>query len=626
MATNRVLQLLRSNQIYANFTAAKTAIEGLTGHKDGEILLARYISSAAGAQTTTYETAIGVYAGSVGSDPETTTVNHWTVFKSSTELDAQIAALQSELDATQAGAGLGTDGSYTAPTSSQDGYDVIGTATSLNDAINKIAKAIEDMDHNNNYTAATTGNDPVAAHATDASKVISGVNQENGVLDTVTTDAVDLLLTGYTNNGSNSGNIAATDTLEDALNKLENATTTGIQVSAMTGNQITRITGDSTAANNGLYSHVELVAITGQDLTALGTNVKEAYKLQSNGADITGSAPIKIYKDSSLKEVYLGADTDTIDASTGTITKNTVTDPQSMNFAYQLADGTYELVKIDVSKFLTESEFGDGLSVSGGVVSVAPGNGIELTGTTPNKLVAVKAYDGITVDANGVSVTTGNGIELTGTSPNKAVAVKIDSTSEQDSQETPADFLTVGADGVKVQGIKDEITRKINALDGEALASTAPTAVSYSGTNNDEFQVLTRVNELNGIVQTVDATANSNGSKSVTLKKVAATGAASDVSYDNSTAQMADSPATVQAAIDKLDSRIDALGTDALESVTSANAGIAVGTKSNHSQELTLTLDDSTTGTGSELTGTNNALTITNDGLFLSNIWDCGTY
>lgn len=102
----------------------------------------------------------------------------------------------------------------------------------------------------------------------------------------------------------------------------------------------------------------------------LDANVKEQYKLVYDGSTTAIGQVIKVYKDSSLVEVYLGADTDTINTSTGEITKNTVADPQSMNFKYQLANGTYQLVKIDVSKFLTESEFGAGLKVQNGVVSL----------------------------------------------------------------------------------------------------------------------------------------------------------------------------------------------------------------------------------------------------------------
>lgn len=130
----------------------------------------------------------------------------------------------------------------------------------------------------------------------------------------------------------------------------------------------------------------------------LDANVKEQYKLVYNGSTTAIGDVIKVYKDSSLIEVYLGTADDTIVSSTGVITKyawQLIEDPtekitnsayselapvvqalyeaidsQSLNFKYQLADGTYSLVKIDVTKFLTESEFGAGLKVQGGVVSL----------------------------------------------------------------------------------------------------------------------------------------------------------------------------------------------------------------------------------------------------------------
>ena len=40
----------------------------------------------------------------------------------------------------------------------------------------------------------------------------------------------------------------------------------------------------------------------------------------------------------------------------------------------------------------------------------------------------------------------------------------VDPQSEKDSQDTPVDFLTVGADGFKISGIKGEIDRKLNAI------------------------------------------------------------------------------------------------------------------------------------------------------------------
>ena len=175
-------------------------------------------------------------------------------------------------------------------------------------------------------------------------------------------------------------------------------------------------------------SKYKMVALTPQEIAALShENVKEAYKVVSYQGDETAQTvytqvgdTVKIYKDSSLIESYLGSDADTVDASTGVITKyayELISNPttkvtkeaydafstedkalyqpinsQSLNFVYQLANGTYLLVKVDVSKFLAESEFKNGLEVSSsGEVSIkvddnsdeyisVSENGLKLTG------------------------------------------------------------------------------------------------------------------------------------------------------------------------------------------------------------------------------------------------------
>ena len=111
----------------------------------------------------------------------------------------------------------------------------------------------------------------------------------------------------------------------------------------------------------------------------LDANVAKRYKLTQsiNGVSSQAGTVIDIPKDRSLKEVYLGSSEDTVDAASGDVIKKQATDPQSMNFVYHLADGTYSLTKIDVSKFLSESEFKDGLNVNGGKVSVKIAEGSE---------------------------------------------------------------------------------------------------------------------------------------------------------------------------------------------------------------------------------------------------------
>lgn len=254
-----------------------------------------------------------------------------------------------------------------------------------------------------------------------------------------------------------------------------------------------------------------------ENVQDLPTTVLKRYRLQetigTQSPTLVG-ANIDIPKDSSLKEVYLGASTDTINTETGVITKNTVTDPQSMNFAYQLADGTYSLVKIDVSKFLTESEFGDGLEVSNaGVVSVNAGNGLGFDSSDPKK-----------------------------------VQVVVDSTSEA--------FLTVSAGGVKLAGVQDAIDAAVEALD---VTDTAVAGQYVSAVNEADGKVsMARANVSDAVLTgyakgtkpastAIDATDDVKGAiaklehqiddaKAAATTKVAKDAAASHLTLTNSTA------------------------------------------------------------------------------------------
>jgi len=165
---------------------------------------------------------------------------------------------------------------------------------------------------------------------------------------------------------------------------------------------------------NGLQTTLGLVAITGNDLTALGSNVREAYKITGvNGAQI--GSTIKIYKDSSLQDVSIvttkpaegtQGEPDYVPAATG----------QFFKFEYITAAGETDVVYLDASDFLTEAEAGDGIAIV-----------------------------------------------------NHKYTVNVDASSEVDSDGDA--FLTVVSNGgVAVQGIKDEIAAEITAL-GTVTAS-----------------------------------------------------------------------------------------------------------------------------------------------------------
>jgi hypothetical protein len=615
MAAARVLQLLRSTTIYDTFELAASALRGLQGRKDGEIVLARYTPVTVNGVTV--DTAIGVYhvAGN------TTTC---TVFQSSTEIAKRLDDIQSELDDTQTGAGLGTDGSYTVPEENEAGFEVLGgqnAPDNLYDAIMKLADEIAGMDYSYNTNASDT---TASAAVNDRSKVIASISEVNGDITVGSTAAKDLLLTNYTNDGTtNTGSIVPADTVEKAFNKLENkvgankitnadgsitvteptgsATTTDINVNIKTGEKVLHKDG-----NEGLWTDIKIQKViptgtAGTDEildTNLGANVREAYRLMSNngsGTYVQLGKDINVYKDSSLISVQLGTMGDTLtneDANQKSDVSTIVpgTGDDALVFVYYLGDeNKYQRASINVESFLTDSEYGIGLAV-------------ESDGAATNS---------------------------------KRVYVKKDTNSEQvitaysESGNTTADVLTIGNDGVKVANIQ----AAIDAAVGRAQ-TTINTTVNKSGeTVADPHISIAETTADNGSKSyTFSETDIDSQARAIAAEKVLSDSINGTGSYNETTgvATPYASPANATYAntnnVKGDIAALDAAAADGLNLVTSANKAIVVGAKENKQQELTLTLDTTTQGTGMELTSVDNALTITNAGLFLSNTWDCGTY
>ena len=159
-------------------------------------------------------------------------------------------------------------------------------------------------------------------------------------------------------------------------------------------------------------------------------NVKEQYFLQETVGETSKNVgeAINIYKDSSLKSVAL--------------------DGQELVFTYILANGEESVVRLDVSTFLAESEFGDGLVVN-----------------------------------------------------NHIVNVKVDASSEG--------FLTVGENGVKLSGVKAAIDAAVADLDVTDSASEGMYVSAVSETDGKVAISRANVSDavLNGYAKGTDATA-----------------------------------------------------------------------------------------------------------------------
>lgn len=289
-----------------------------------------------------------------------------------------------------------------------------------------------------------------------ANKVITTLSQEDGK---VSATAIDLVSGAVTRDAA--GGISGT-TVETALVELQ----------------------EKIEASNAAQKSYKIV-----EAHETGENVLEAWKIQvavgdGGYTDVNDSAVIKIYKDAQIKEIYLGTSGDTVDASTGVITKNadaTETDKQSLNYVYFSSDGKYKLVPIDVSKFLKEAEFKNGLTVA----------------------------------------------------ENGEVSVNIDDASEK--------FLTVSADGVKLSGVQNAINTKIDSLAGDITSATvagistrvatskgqvsavdvtvADNAVTAGGTDNnrtltaDNNDAVIKGNALAAIVQHIKDVVSDNTAK-----------------------------------------------------------------------------------------------------------------
>lgn len=175
-----------------------------------------------------------------------------------------------------------------------------------------------------------------------------------------------------------------------------------------------------------------------KETTGLETNVKEQYKLQQTVGEKTDfvGETIKIYKDSSLESVAL--------------------DGQTLNFTYNLADGSTSTVGVDVSTFLAESEFKDGLQLTDHVISVKLGQGLVFGGETGE---------------------------------NKSINVKIDSTSSDAEK-----FLSVGTNGVKISGVQNAINNAVAALDVTDDNAVAGQYVAAIQETNGIVSVKTRAN------------------------------------------------------------------------------------------------------------------------------------
>lgn len=473
MAVNNHIQLFRNQTLFTSREAAiaaldnaNTSAENSMKVQDGNPVLARYTDG------NSVKSLLALFHVAEGK-------TSYTLVTDGAAVEDAISALEEKVNSTF-GTGVTSSNTATAQfealrgteTDTKDSKSVAGAKKYTDDAINTLKsdategydtlKGLEDKIKavQSANTAAIEGLDLATVGA--EGSVITSVSQTDGKVAASGTPIVDVILSGFTKDTA-SGDITDKDSVKDAFSKLENRIISStnknslsagdksivvtssengntVAVKIKSGEKVLALANKTTEANGGIYTDIKLVEIK----NSLGTNVAKAYQLQGiNGVQL--GSQIEIPKDSSLKVAYLGSSEDTVDPVSGTVTSATVEDAQSLNFVYHLEDGTYTMAKVDVSKFLTQSEFASG----------------------------------VTADDNGI------------------VHGVVDSTSES--------FLTVGADGFKLHGVQDAINKaKVAAKTIVNGKASGHVTVTVESTATDGHAVVT-VDE-NDIASATDLT------------------------------------------------------------------------------------------------------------------------
>ena len=636
--SNNFIRVLRNGTLSANREDAISKLnEKLSSLQDGEICLASYStvipSSWEGAKT-----ILGVVRFKDG-------VRSYTIFDNEAN-SAEIAAEIAKLDNTvthrdsnnhvtvkiiEADGLLSSVEVTTADIASAASLGTKEDTSAVDTAFGRIKKEAEERDKA--ITGAIEALDKtVSATGADGNQysVLTGVTQTNGKLAEVT----EVKLAAVAKTGS------ASDVANAAIPANETyVAVEGTNVSAQIASIAKTIKGITTTQSNA-FKYIT-VKLTSEEVTALGdSNVKEAYKVVAYIGESYASASvketvgdiIKIYKDATIKEIYLGNSDDEINTTTGEIKKGQIVETKlSLNYAYIKADGTYAMASIPVGNFLRQSEFKNGLQVAeNGEVSVkvdAASEGFLTVGEAGVKVSGVQTAINTAIEGLDANITSRNNsnvsvnvVETNGkvTAVNvttTGLALNSDVVKHVTVNEVPSTFADNNA-SLTIKGgniaVADSYETTVYSAPFEGKVGTANHIAA-----NDKISEALKKTENTISVLADEVIANEKVTTAAVSKLAESVGTVDEdgvIGYipDTNTTYLKTATSVHDATI-KLDAAIKTVASGALTGVVGSEA---------------ITVSDGKTvrlklGTGS--TG-DNALVINTDGLYLSNVWDCGEY
>ena len=284
-----------------------------------------------------------------------------------------------------------------------------------------------------------------------AGQVVTTISQDDGKVAETKANVKDLQLGGYSKDTTATGDIASTDTINAALSKLENKAA-AITIANADGSINVTTAATGTDINVNIKSDEKVLAKDGD--AGLYTDIKLSAVTPTS---TTVKEEYVLYAtDGSVLGDHIKIYKDSHIVSITYITDTASTHYQNLEYKYIDVDGVEQTEYVDISSLVLEAEFASGVGITNHV-------------------------------AHGV----------------------VDPASEKDSNNDS--FLTVGADGFKVDGIKDEIDAKIAALDKTDDAAVAGQYVAAIEETDGVVAVKTRANVseavLNNYAKGTDATA-----------------------------------------------------------------------------------------------------------------------
>ena len=329
---------LRNGSLYNNRADALAALEANKDKVgDGEFILARYEN-----ENNEIITITGVKHELGGASGLT--------FVDIEGIGDDIEKLRQEINA-KLGTGITSANTATAQLETLSGNTFTpGTSNSADTSVEGAKAYAYDLVDTLDYTDAVV-----------PGQVVVEVDEADGVIDVkraaLTSSGESLVLTNAADGSINfEANIDNATIVQGADKKLK------VSDSALTqhyGDEKTIHMDFDTTANTKTFSTLIKIA---KNAAPSDPNVKEEYNLvDADGNNILSGDTIKVYKDSSLYNVYLGHVDDTIAGPTDpTVTPGS--GDTALCFIYQKSDGTYELVAINVEEFIEENEFASGVT------------------------------------------------------------------------------------------------------------------------------------------------------------------------------------------------------------------------------------------------------------------------